>query len=75
VLQVLSFPYDGDKVVHIGTENLDINPLNIMVTLDDPPLLADYEMARADESSEKKVIEGVRTICASRRFGLLKNAL
>jgi serine/threonine protein kinase len=54
---------------------IDINPANIMLTIDDESILSDFERAEVEEPSPRKDIDDVRTIYGSRALGLPKNAL
>lgn len=51
---------------------LDINPGNIMLTIDDKSLLSDFEKAEHEDPSPRKVIDNTRTIYGSRKLGLPK---
>jgi serine/threonine protein kinase len=53
----------------------DINPSNIMLSVSDESLLADFETSEAKEPSPAKVIDDTRTIYASRKLGLPKDTL
>ncbi|KAL6241102.1 hypothetical protein RBB50_012006 [Rhinocladiella similis] len=70
LLSALSFLHDEAKVVHT-----DINPSNIMLTIDDESLLLEYEQTEIEDPSPAKVIDETRTIYGSRKLGLPKNAL
>lgn len=88
LLSALSFLHDEAKVTHTGVfitticrENLtdefetDINPSNIMLTVNDESLLSEFEQAEVEEPSPTKVIDETRTIYGSRKLGLPKNSL
>ncbi|KAL9093974.1 MAG: hypothetical protein Q9165_003644 [Trypethelium subeluteriae] len=51
---------------------LDINPGNIMLTIDDKSLLSDFEKAERKDPCPRKVIDDTRTIYGSRKLGLPK---
>ncbi|EXJ82333.1 CMGC/SRPK protein kinase [Capronia epimyces CBS 606.96] len=70
VLNVLSFLHDEAKVIHT-----DINPSNIMLTIEDESLLSDFERAEIEEPSPMKVLNDGRAIYASRKLGLPKGLL
>ncbi|KAI9889353.1 MAG: hypothetical protein M1814_005521 [Vezdaea aestivalis] len=70
LLSALSFLHDVAKVVHA-----DINPSNIMLSVDDKSLLPEFEKAEAEQPSAKKVINETRTIYGSRKLGLPKDSL
>ncbi|GAB1726045.1 hypothetical protein NU195Hw_g1151t1, partial [Hortaea werneckii] len=70
VLTALSFLHDEANVVHAN-----INPSNIMLTLDDASLLPAFEQAEASDPSPRKIIDNTRTIYGSRKLGLPKDAL
>ena len=53
----------------------DINPSNIMLTLDDASLLPAFEQAEASDPSPRKIIDDTRTIYGSRKLGLPKDSL
>ncbi|CAN9179254.1 unnamed protein product [Alternaria alternata] len=59
----LSFLHDEAKVVHT-----DINPRNIMLTVDDNTILENFEKAEAENPSPFKVIDDTRTIYSSREL-------
>jgi serine/threonine protein kinase len=52
------------------TNNLDINPANIMLTVADETILEDFEKAEAESPSPTKVIDDIRTIYRSRKLRL-----
>ena len=54
---------------------IDINPSNIMLTIDDESLLPAFEQEEASNSSPRKVIDDTRTVYGSRKLGLPKDAL
>jgi len=76
VLKTLSYLHDEAKVVHTGearrrnvidtTDQPDINPANIMLTVADETILEDFEKAEAEDPSLHKVIDDTRTIYRSR---------
>ncbi|RMZ81404.1 hypothetical protein DV738_g2284, partial [Chaetothyriales sp. CBS 135597] len=70
VLSALSFLHDEAGVVHA-----DINPSNIMFTIADESILSDFEKAEIEQPSQRKVVSEGRTIYASRKLGLPKDAL
>ncbi|KAF2211363.1 hypothetical protein CERZMDRAFT_121572 [Cercospora zeae-maydis SCOH1-5] len=70
ILRALSFLHDEAGVIHT-----DINPSNIMLTVDDESLFVDYANLEAEEPSPAKVIDDTRTIYGSRNLGLPKDAL
>jgi serine/threonine protein kinase len=47
----------------------DINPSNVMMTINDISLLENFEKQEAETPSPTKVIDDVRTIYGSRKFG------
>ncbi|KAI6888638.1 hypothetical protein KC318_g15108, partial [Hortaea werneckii] len=53
----------------------DINPSNIMLTIDDESLLPVFEQTEASDLSPRKVIDDTRTIYGSRNLGLPKDSL
>ncbi|KAG4436290.1 hypothetical protein IFR05_008230 [Cadophora sp. M221] len=57
------------------TGPIDINPSNIMLTVDDESVLDDFERAEMEEPSPTKVINNVRIIYGSRKLGLPKDSL
>ncbi|KAI4628192.1 hypothetical protein J4E80_002330 [Alternaria sp. BMP 0032] len=63
VLKALSFLHDEAKVVHT-----DINPGNIMLTVNDDTILEIFEKAEAENPSPSKVIDDTRTIYSSRKL-------
>lgn len=90
ILSALSFLHDEAKVVHTGMSLLvrarstlalsvilllDINPSNIMWTIRDQSLLHDFEQAEAERPSAAKVIDDMRIIYGTRKFGLPKGTL
>lgn len=54
---------------------LDLSATNIMLTVDDKSILDNFEKAEADNPSPKKIIDDVRIIYGSRKFGLPTNSL
>jgi serine/threonine protein kinase len=46
----------------------DVKATNIMLTIDDESLLADFEKAEQDEPSPRKIIDADRTIYTSREL-------
>ncbi|KAL9614068.1 MAG: hypothetical protein Q9167_001422 [Letrouitia subvulpina] len=88
LLSALSFLHDEAKVIHTGgfviticlehwidRFKTDINPSNIMLSIDDKSLLSEFEQAEVEEPSPTKVIDETRTIYGSRKLGLPKNSL
>ncbi|KAF1949724.1 non-specific serine/threonine protein kinase [Byssothecium circinans] len=69
LLNALSFLHDEANVVHT-----DINPSNIMLTVDDESVLEDFERGEKESPSPKKVIDETRTIYTSRKLGLPKDS-
>jgi len=63
LLKTLSFLHDEAKVVHT-----DINPGNIMLTVDDDTILENFEKAEAENPSPSKVTDDTRTIYSSREL-------
>lgn len=53
----------------------DINPSNIMLTIDDDSLLPAFEQAEASDPLPQKFIDDTRTIYGSRKLGLPKDSL
>ncbi|KAF2243251.1 kinase-like protein [Trematosphaeria pertusa] len=53
----------------------DINPSNIMLTVDDESVLDDFERAETEEPSPTKVINDIRIIYSSRKLGLPRDSL
>jgi serine/threonine protein kinase len=53
-----------------STDNIDINPANIMLTVADETILEDFEKAEAEDPSPSKVIDDTRTIYRSRKIRL-----
>ena len=53
----------------------DIKATNIMLTIDDESMLADFEKAEREEPSLRKVIDANRTIYTSRELRLPKKGL
>ncbi|KAJ8131233.1 hypothetical protein O1611_g2390 [Lasiodiplodia mahajangana] len=70
LLNALSFLHDEAKVVHT-----DINPSNIMLTVDDESVLDDFERAETECPSPRKVINDIRIIYGSRKLGLPRDSL
>ncbi|KAF1821305.1 non-specific serine/threonine protein kinase [Dissoconium aciculare CBS 342.82] len=70
LLHALSFLHD-----EVGAVHTDISPSNIMFTISDESLLTEFERAEAEDPSPVKVIDSVRSIYASRKFGLPKDLL
>ncbi|KAH9220936.1 non-specific serine/threonine protein kinase [Leptodontidium sp. 2 PMI_412] len=70
LLNALSFLHDEANVVHT-----DINPSNIMLTVDDESVLDDFERAETEEPSPTKVINDIRIIYGSRKLGLPRDSL
>ncbi|KAI1111649.1 non-specific serine/threonine protein kinase [Nemania sp. NC0429] len=70
LLSALSFLHDELNLIHT-----DINPSNIMLTVDDESLLSDFEQAEIEEPSPTEAIDTTRTIYGSRKLGLPKNLL
>jgi serine/threonine protein kinase len=56
------FTYDSNRVA-------DINPSNVMMTINDISLLENFEKEEAETPSPSIVIDEVHTICGSRKFG------
>lgn len=54
---------------------LDINPSNIMLTVDDESVLDDFERAETEDPSPTKVINDIRIIYGSRKLGLPRDSL
>lgn len=54
---------------------LDINPSNIMLTVNDESVLDDFERAETEEPSPTKVINDIRIIYGSRKLGLPRDSL
>ena len=88
LLSALTFLHDEAKVVHTGgfvialylghyidCFTTDINPSNIMLSIDDKSLILEFERAEVDEPSPTKVIDETRTIYGSRKLGLPKDSL
>jgi len=53
----------------------DINPSNIMLTVDDESVLEHVEKTESENPLPRKVIDDVRTIYSSHKLGLPKDAL
>ncbi|WPG99531.1 Hypothetical protein R9X50_00234600 [Acrodontium crateriforme] len=70
LFHALTFLHDEAQVVHT-----DINPSNIMLSIDDESLLPQFEQAEAENPSPRKVIDETRTIYGSRKLGLPKGLL
>ncbi len=51
-----------------STDKLDINPGNIMLTVDDDTILENFEKAEAENPSPSKVIDDTRIIYSSREL-------
>lgn len=89
LLRCLSFLHDEANVVHAGKQSCilekrtqpltevfqDINPSNIMLTIEDDSILHDFEKAEAEDPSPRKIIDDSRTIYSSRKLGLPKGDL
>ncbi|KAI7313744.1 hypothetical protein KC315_g11571 [Hortaea werneckii] len=75
LLSALSFLHDEAKVADSVRYVIDINPSNIMLTIDDESLLPAFEQEEASNSSPRKVIDDTRTVYGSRKLGLPKDAL
>ncbi|RMY20723.1 hypothetical protein D0865_16671, partial [Hortaea werneckii] len=63
--------YTADNVLYLT----DINPSNIMLTIDDDSLLPAFEQAEASDPLPQKFIDDTRTIYGSRKLGLPKDSL
>ncbi|KAE9972698.1 hypothetical protein EG328_004839 [Venturia inaequalis] len=70
LLNALSFLHDEANVVHT-----DLSATNIMLTVDDKSILDNFEKAEAENPSPKKIIDDVRIIYGSRKFGLPTDSL
>ncbi|KAL5324143.1 hypothetical protein ACEPPN_008686 [Leptodophora sp. 'Broadleaf-Isolate-01'] len=57
------------------TGPIDINPSNIMLTVNDESVLDDFERAETEEPSPTKVINDIRIIYGSRKLGLPRDSL
>lgn len=54
---------------------IDLNPSNIMLTVDDESILSDFERAEIEDPSPTKIIDDTHTIYGSRKLGLPKGSL
>ncbi|KAI1913030.1 hypothetical protein LOZ61_003007 [Ophidiomyces ophidiicola] len=63
LLTVLHFLHTDAKIIHT-----DLKTDNLMLTIDDPSMLQDFEKAESDSPSPRKVIDDVRSIYTSRSF-------
>ncbi|KAI8943645.1 hypothetical protein NX059_001630 [Plenodomus lindquistii] len=70
LLHGLSFLHDDAKVVHA-----DINPSNIMLTIEDESILHRFEEEEAESPSSAKVIDEARSIYGTRKLGLPRGNL
>ncbi|RAK91960.1 kinase domain protein [Aspergillus costaricaensis CBS 115574] len=70
ILQALDFLHTEANVVHT-----DIKPSNIMLSIDDPSILTDFEISEQQTPAPKKTIDSTRSIYTSRKLSLPKDML
>ncbi|OJI83742.1 hypothetical protein ASPTUDRAFT_75468 [Aspergillus tubingensis CBS 134.48] len=70
LLQALDFLHTEANIIHT-----DIKPSNIMLSIDDPSILTDFEISQQQAPTPKKTVDSTRSTYTSRKLRLPKDML